>query len=310
MKLIRSDSPEIVRGIASARAWASRKWHTLGFACAVNGLALSIVLAVSLIVSARSAVWVSISVLIALNGYVLWRAKASHRMWSVVGRSDKLYVRLFAWRGRTRNNPQERDVLMLQSPEIAAISIRSVDVFLYGPRPKSVQWLVIEPAQTIAEDVSRHICPLLTATADDRKVLVAHEDGRLAIEWKWWRPDLHAFLLRVALELPSVVIGHEESSELDLNGIWNGIWNRPNMQQRQMLVRAKRLGFGCECAALLSRHRYMPYKKAAAYLAEIERTGPETEPSEWPALSLLRMPSAATERALSKRSDKDGSQRQ
>jgi hypothetical protein len=292
---MRSDSPEVVRGIASAGAWASRNWHTLGFACAANVLALLIILAVSLIVSARSAVWVSIPVLIALNGYVLWRGKASHRMWSVVGLSDKLYVRLFAWRGSAHNNLQDQDVLILESSEIASMSVRNVDVFLYGPRPKSVQSLVIEPAQTVAEDVSRHICPLLTATANDRAVLVAHEDGRLTIEWKWWRPDLRAFLLQVVRECPSVAIAPEEYSELDLNGIWNGIWNRPDMQQRQMLVRAKRLGFGCKCAALLSRHRYMPYKKAAAYLAEIERTGPETEPSEWPALSLLGVSPAETE---------------
>jgi hypothetical protein len=295
MKLMRSDSPGVVRGIASARAWASRNWFTLGFVCAANLLALLIGLAVSLIISARSAVWVSIPALVALNGYVLCRPQASHRRWVVVGRSDRLYVRLFTWRSGDHDEINDQDVLVLDGSEIASMSVRTVDVFLYGPRPKSVEWLIIEPTQGISEDVSGHICPLLTPNDPAKAVLVACEGGRLTIEWKWWRPDLRRFLQQAARECPSVVIGQEESSELDLNGIWNGIWSRPDVQQRRMLVQAKRLGFGCECAALLSRHRYMPYKKAAAYLNEIERTGPETEPGEWPALSLLGVSLAKTE---------------
>jgi hypothetical protein len=38
-----------------------------------------------------------------------------------------------------------------------------------------------------------------------------------------------------------------------------------------MLVQAKRLGFGCKCAELLSLHRCMSLQEASAYLAEIER---------------------------------------
>jgi hypothetical protein len=38
-----------------------------------------------------------------------------------------------------------------------------------------------------------------------------------------------------------------------------------------MLVEAKRLGFGCKCAELLSLYRSMPLREASAYLAEIER---------------------------------------
>ena len=39
MKLVRSDTPGVVRNIASAGAWASRDWATVGFACAANVLA-------------------------------------------------------------------------------------------------------------------------------------------------------------------------------------------------------------------------------------------------------------------------------
>ena len=38
-----------------------------------------------------------------------------------------------------------------------------------------------------------------------------------------------------------------------------------------MLVQAKRLGFGCNCAGLLSRYKNISFGKAAAYLAEIEQ---------------------------------------
>lgn len=109
----------------------------------------------------------------------------------------------------------------------------------------------------------------------DKAVLVAYEEGRLTIEWKWWRPALRVFLQQVIQECPSVVIVPEERSELDLNGIWRGISRnlRKDLgaQERQMLVQAKRLGFGCNCAGLLSRYKNISFRKAGAYLAEIER---------------------------------------
>ena len=278
MKLVRSDSLDLVRSIASSRAWASRNWYTLGFACAANLLALFIASSLILSVPMRAAAWLSLLVLLASNGYVLWRARASHRRWVIVGRADRLYVRMFARRHGDHGDLHCPDVLVLEAPEIASVSIRSVDVFLYGPKPKIVDWLEIEPAQAVAEDVSNHVRPLMTPTDQDRTVLVAHEDRCLTIEWKWWRPDLHSFLRELARECPSVVIAPEERSELDLNGIWHGIRNKPDSQQRRMLVQAKRLGFGCKCAELLSLYKRMPLREAGAYLAEIEReeTGAES----------------------------------
>jgi len=278
VELVRSDSPEVVHGVASAGAWASRNWYTLGFTCAANILALLIVLAVSLGISMRAAAWASGPVFLTLNGYVLWRVQASHRRWIAVGSADRLYVRLFAWRTGDHDGDHEPDVLVLEATEIASISIRTVNVFLYGPKPKSVEWLVIEPAQTIAHVVSSHVRPTLTATEPDKAVLVNHEEGRFTIEWKWWRPALRVFLQQVARECPSIVIGPKDGSELDLNGIWRGISLNLDPQKRQLLVRAMRLGFGCECKRLLSRYKYVSFQKAAAYLAQIEReeTGEES----------------------------------
>jgi hypothetical protein len=257
-----------------------------------------IALAVSLSVSLRAAVWISLPVLLVLNGFVLLRVQASRRTWVIVGCADRLYVRLFAWRNGEHGEVYDRDVLVLEAPDIASMSIRTVEVFLHGPEPKFVEWLVIEPAQTVAEDVSRHIRPLLTLTdpgkavsveedvpshirplltlvEPDKVVLVANEGGRLTIEWRWWRPALRVFLQQVLRECPSVVIATEERSELDLNGIWQRRRERnreyPDAQQRRLLVQARRLGFGCKCALLLGRYKQISFQRAAAYLAEYEQ---------------------------------------
>ena len=270
MKLVRSDTPEVVRNIGSAGAWASRDWATVGFACAANVLALLIFLTVSLSVSVRAAAWLSVPVLLSLNGYVLWRAKVSHRRWVIVGCTDRLYLRLFAWCRGDHGDDHDPDVLVLEVSEITSMSIKTVEVFVYGPKPEFSEWLVIEPAQAVGDDISRHIRPLLTATDPDKAVLVAYDEGRITIEWKWWRPALRVFLQQVVQECPSVVIAAEERSELDLNGIWTGSLE-PNAHQRQMLGKATRLGFGCECAQRISQYKHMSFRKASAYLAEIER---------------------------------------
>ncbi len=272
MKLVRSDSPEVVRNIASAGAWASRNWYTLGTACAANVLVILIALTVSLSVSVRAAVWVTVPFFLALNGCVLWRAKASHRRWIIVGRADRLYLRLFAWLRGDHGDDHDQEVLAFEAREIASMSIRTLEVFVYGPKPQIVECLVIEPAQTVADDISRHIRPLLMETEPDKAVLVAHDEGRLTIEWKWYSPALRVFLQQVVRECPSVVIAPEDHSELDLNGIWQyGSREKPNAQQRRMLGQATRLGFGCECAQRISQYKHMSFREASAYLAEIVR---------------------------------------
>jgi hypothetical protein len=163
---------------------------------------------------------------------------------------------------------------VLEPSEIASMSIKTVEVFLYGPKPKFAEWLIIEPTQAVADDISRHIRPLLRSLDPDKAVLVADEEGRLTIEWKWWRPALRVFLQQVVRECPSIVIAPEERSELDLNGIWHGLREKPDAEQRCMLAKATRLGFGCECARLLSLYRsgaFRSFREAGAYLAEIER---------------------------------------
>jgi hypothetical protein len=144
-------------------------------------------------------------------------------------------------------------------------------VFVYGPEPNSSEWLKIEPSQAVADDISRHVRPLLRSIDhSDKTVLVADEEGCFTIEWRWWRPALQVFLQQVAQECPSIVIGAEERSELDLNGIWKGR-KEPDAQQRRLLLQAKLLGFGCECTQRISQYKHMSLKEAAAYMAEIEQ---------------------------------------
>jgi hypothetical protein len=238
-----------------------------------NLLIVSIAL-VGLIVSVRVAAWIGLPAFLAWNAWVLWRARSPRLSWVIKARPERVYVRLFVGFGKAWRELDAPDVIVLETSEIASISIRTVEVFLYGPRPKLVEWLMIEPAHAVAESVSDQIPLFLwdTRMSDlSERVYWANEERRLAVGWEWCRPSLRIFLQRIVQECPAIVVGPEERSELDLNGIWHGYREKLDAQQRRMLVQAKRLGFGCDCAGLLSRHKHMSFRKAGAYLAEIER---------------------------------------
>ena len=269
MKLLRSDSPEVANSIASTEALACWGWSVLTLVCIASAPGLLIVLIGSMTVSVRAAVWLGVPVVLALNGYLLWRGRSPRLNWVIAGCTDRVFVRLFVRRGKGRGDIEEPNVIMFEASEIASMTARTVEVFLYGPKSRVVERLEIKPVQAAAESVSNHIRPLLRLPG--RQVFVANEEGRLAIEWKWCRPSLRIFLPQVARECPSVVVAREERSELDLNGIWHGVREKPDAQERQMLVQAKRLGFGSDCERLLSLYRRMPFRETGAYLAQIER---------------------------------------
>jgi hypothetical protein len=268
MKLVRSDSPEVARCIASGGAlgiWGSMVVPL----CIANALGLLIAVVMGVMVSVWAAVWLGVPVFIALNVILLWRGRSPRLNWVLAGCPDRVYVRLFVRRMRSRGGIPEPDVIMFETSDVASISTRTLDVYLYGPKPKIIERLVIEPVRTIAEDISKHIPPLLMP--EGKQVFVTSEEGRLTVEWRWCRPALQVFLQQFARECPSVVIAPKQRSELDLNGIWHGISTNLDAQQRQMLVQAERLGFGSKCMWLLIRYKYLTYQEAAAYLAKIER---------------------------------------
>jgi hypothetical protein len=250
--------------------------HKRFFGCFTNILGLLIVLSVSCIVSTQAAIRLSVPLFLGLIGFWLWRVISSRRSWVIAGYQERVYIRLFAWCGRNRGEDPEPDILVLEASEIASMSVRTVEVFLNGPKPKIVEgWLVIEPSQAVAQDISCHILPLPRTLDPNKATLVGDEEGRLTIEWRWWCPALQLFLQQMVRDCPSIVIAHEVRSELDLNGMWSGLASNPNKdlsaEERQKLVQAIRFGFGCNLTSMLARYKHISFRKASAYLAELVR---------------------------------------
>jgi hypothetical protein len=181
-----------------------------------------VALIASLIVSVRAAAWLGAPVVLAFNGYLLWRGRSPHLNWVVASRADRLFVRLFVQRRAGRADMQEPDVIMFEASEIALMRARIVEVFVYGPRPKFVEWLVIKPTNVIAQGLSDQIRRSLNADHPGKQGYVTNEEGCLTVNWEWCRPALRVFLQQIDRECPSVVIAPEERSELDLNGVWHG----------------------------------------------------------------------------------------
>jgi hypothetical protein len=280
MKLVRSDTPEVARRIDSANVRASRRWPAFYYGFPFDLIILLIAAVLSFIVPVRSAAWFVAFIFLAWNVYLLWFAKSSRRNWVLAVCADRVYVRLYMTLERDPNGISEPDVIVLEASEIASMSIRTVDAFLYGPKPKVAECLVIEPAEPAAENVPSHIGSLLGdwcslgccgEFSSINLVRATNEDGRLVVAWRWCHPALRLFIRQVVQEYPSLVIGPEERSELDLNSIWHG-YRSMNLdtQQRQSILRAKRLGFGSECARLLTLRKGLSPQEALAYLAEFD----------------------------------------
>jgi hypothetical protein len=286
MEFVRSDSPEVARSVASARTLARRHESVFLLGLLPNLVILSIAL-VSLIVSIRAAAWIGLPAFLAWNAWVLWRARSPRLSWLVKTGAGRVYIRLYVGFGKAWQQIDVPDVIVLEASEIASMSIRTIEVLLYGPKPKVVEWLVIEPSQAAVESISGQAPSFLrdTRRADwsapylNERVYWADGERRLNVGWKLCRPAVRDFLREVARECPSIAIGPEERSELDLNGIWHGYREQPDAQQRRMLAQAKRLGFGPDCVRLLNLYRRMPFRECAPYLAELEREEIETERS-------------------------------
>jgi hypothetical protein len=277
MKLVRSDSPDAVHDIALAQARANRYKPIFLLGLLPNLLILSIS-ALCLLISVRTAVGFGVPAFLAWNAWVIWRTRSPRLSWLIKTRGEQIYIRLFAGFGKAWKQMDTPDVMILEASEIASISIRTIEVFLYGPKPKIVEWLMIEPTHEVVASIPDKIPSFLldmrppdfwTPDLNERTYWDKNE-RRLALGWKQCHPALKIFLQRVAREFPSIVVGTDERSELDLNGVWHGPREGPDAQQRRMLVQARRLGFGPDCVRLLNLYRGMPFQQCAPYLAEIE----------------------------------------
>lgn len=266
MKFVRSDAPEVARASSSAKIRVSRRFPAFIYACSANAVVLLTVIAASFIVPVRAAAWFGVLAFLASNMYVFWLLKFSSSRWVMTVGADRVYVRLLMARG------SEPHIIVFEASDITSMSVKTVEVFVCGPHPNIAEWLIIEPAQVISEVVPSEFISFLEDiwTHDSGNMMrVGILGGRLTIGWKWCHPDLRTFLHQIAQECPSIAISHEEHSELDLNGIWNGR-EKPDAQQRHMLAQAKRLGFGGECAQRLNQYKHMSLREAAAYLVSIE----------------------------------------
>jgi hypothetical protein len=236
---------------------------------------LLIALIASVIIPVRTAAWLGAAVVVALNGYLLWRGKSPRLNWVVAACADRVFLRLFLQRGWNRSATMWPEVLVLEASEIASMSIRTVEVYLDGSKPKLAQSLVIKPADAASEVIMNQVRSLLLSDDPRKQPYVRTEGGALTMKWRWCHPELPKFFQRLARECESIIIAPEERSELDLNGIWAGfsrnVSEELNAQERQQLVQAVRLGFGLECEWLLSRYQCIALQDSAAYLAEIVR---------------------------------------
>lgn len=289
MKFVRSDSPEIARSVRSAKTLARQHFPLFHLGLLLNLVILSITLVIR-IVSVRAAVWISLPGFLAWNAWVLWRARSPRLSWVLKTGTGRVYIRLYVGFGRAWRETDIPDVVVFETSEIASMSIRTVEVFTYGPRPKSVEWMMIKPSHEAAESVSDQAPSFLrdTRRADwtapylNERVYWADGERHLNVGWKLYRPAVRIFIEQIARECPSIVIGPEERSELDLNGIWHGYRKQPDAEQRRMLVQAKSLGFGPDCVRLLNIYRGIPFGECASYLAEI---GPEEAGAEHSAVN-------------------------
>jgi hypothetical protein len=287
MKLVRSDSPEVARCTDSTNVRASRYWPAFAYGIPFDLIILFLFIVMSLLVSVRSAAWLGMFFFLIWNAYVLWLTKSSRRNWCAAVCSGQVYLRLYMTRETAPEGIDEPDVIVFETSEIASISIRTVEAYLYGPKPKIAECLVIELAPVVAESVPAHIpsfpqyCEAMGCCGEpvsNYLGCVTNEDGRLAISWRQCHPNLRVFVRQVVRECPTIVIGPEERSELDLNSIWHGIrLNDLDAQQRRSLLQAKRLGFDSDFTWRLSIYKQISSQEVQAYLAELEREEAGTE---------------------------------
>jgi hypothetical protein len=281
MKFVRSDTPEVARSIASASVRVSRYWPAFRYALPFDLIILLLFIVMSLLVSVRSAAWLGMFFFLTWNAYVFWLTKLSRRNWVMAVCAGRAYVRLYMTREEVPSGIDEPDVIVFDASEIASISIRTVEAYLYGPKPKFAECLVIEPAPSVAGSVPTNnpsfprYCETLGCCGESRSnylVHVANEDGRLVVAWRRCHPDVRVFVREIVREFPFVFVGPEERCEIDLNSIWHG-YRSMNLdeQQRHSLLQAKCFGFGPDCAWLLTTHKDVSSPEVQACLAELER---------------------------------------
>lgn len=270
MRLLRSDSPEVVRCLASKnRVLIRRPWADLQDTDLIPFLPVLLLVA-CWISGQRSATILAAVLLIAWICFLLWRVAFSKRHWVMAGCTEHFYFRLHrpVLDGlRLRHEPAP-SILAPQSEEVRSMSRQIVDAFIVGPNPKVAESLVLqlEPQAQIA--VAEQFERLSPTVSDlDKLWLAESSNGSLVIRWRRYHPSLPTWLSTITSRYPSITVAPESRSELDLSGFAR----KPELEQRRLLVEATKLGFGADCLEVVMHN---PYKRrsmleAARYISQV-----------------------------------------
>lgn len=269
MRLIRSDSPEVARCLASTNCvWARQRLLPLYVAgCEV------ILLLVAAIWMFRwtCATRLGGALLIVWSAGSLWRSAFSKRNWVMASCAEELYFRLFSHRGPRSRAGNEPEVMALRGGEVASLSIKTVEVFIFRAKPHVREWLVIEPRPgtqvAVAEQFERSSPPIYGCDLY-KEWFIRSKSGNLWIPWLCNKPPLRTLLSEIASQSPNLTIAAEDRSELDLRRLYR----KPEPEQRKVLARARRIGFAWACERVLRRNPYkrMSRGEAREYLSSIE----------------------------------------
>jgi hypothetical protein len=240
------------------------------------------------------------ALLVAWNGMRLARATLSRRHWMVAASAERFYVRLFRPIGPGWRKNIEADVMALDMAELAAIQIRTTDVFVHGPKPKIYQWLVLEPVHGVRPSIadwfehqgpfppevrpsaadqfedlgprSPGVYPVPAANRFYRQWFTRCEGGTVAVPWHRYRPGLEKFLRQIALWLPNLTIRPEAHTELDLISFVS----KREPERRRLLAQAKRMGFSNDCVHALysytgpTLYSHRSLKDANEYMSTVD----------------------------------------
>jgi hypothetical protein len=303
--MLRSDSPEVLHALTSRDCvLADSPWTDLPGTIAGNFL-IGI-----LFLGLRTFEWdyrtrLVGALLIFWNGMRLAHATFSRRHWMVAACAERFYVRLFKPIGGGSRQDAEPDVMALDMAELAAIQIRTADVFVRGPKPKVYQWLVVEPVKEVRASVADQFeqlgplppgsCPIPAADGSYREWFTRYEGGSVTVAWHQYRPLLEKVLRQIASRFPNLTIRPEAHTELDLVSFIN----KPEPERRRLFVQAKRMGFSRDCVwALYSYTDYTLYqhrrslKQSAEYMANIDIGAGEDAETAAPAASQSVVPAS------------------
>jgi hypothetical protein len=283
MRLLPSDSPEVVRALASpdcvrADSPRSEVRSALGGSMLIGLLFLSL----------RGVDWdyagqLAGALLLIWNGVHLWRATFNRRHWLLAVCEGRFYIRLFTPAVPRSGRDTEANVLTLDMAEVDGIQVRIADIFIDGPKPKVYEWLVIEPKHELRTSLADHFerlgqpapgfCPVACGNGPYGEWFAGWWNERVSVRWLGYRPTLREYVRRIAARYPDLPVLPETHRELDLISMVS----KREPERRRLLAEAKKMGFNNECVWALCMytghtlyHRTKSLKEAQEYMATID----------------------------------------